>query len=96
MRRSPPLPKILSLCVKPVFAASVRDSLIIPCLPVGETIPLFIAASIFFCIAGSSDLNRDLFTQPLVLVISEESKKFVLNMIDMALRDFKAKRAYLK
>lgn len=28
--------------------------------------------------------------------LSEENKKFVLNMIDMALRDFKAKRAYLK
>lgn len=28
--------------------------------------------------------------------LPEENKKFVLNMIDMALRDFKAKRTYLK
>jgi transcriptional regulator with XRE-family HTH domain len=28
--------------------------------------------------------------------LSEENKKFVLNMIDMALRDFKTKKAYSK
>jgi hypothetical protein len=28
--------------------------------------------------------------------LSDENKKFVLNMIDMALRDFKTKKAYAK
>jgi transcriptional regulator with XRE-family HTH domain len=28
--------------------------------------------------------------------LSEENKKFILNMIDMALRDFKTKKAYAK
>jgi transcriptional regulator with XRE-family HTH domain len=31
-----------------------------------------------------------------ISTLSEENKKFVLNMIDMALRDFKTKKAYSK
>jgi len=31
-----------------------------------------------------------------IAALSEENKKFVLNMIDMALRDFKTKKAYAK
>ena len=31
-----------------------------------------------------------------ISALSEENKKFVLNMIDMALRDFKTKKAYAK
>ena len=29
-----------------------------------------------------------------IAALSDENKKFVLNMIDMALRDFKTKKAY--
>ena len=31
-----------------------------------------------------------------ISTLSDENKKFVLNMIDMALRDFKTKKAYAK
>lgn len=31
-----------------------------------------------------------------IAALSDENKKFVLNMIDMALRDFKTKKAYAK
>jgi hypothetical protein len=31
-----------------------------------------------------------------IAALSDENKKFVLNMIDMALRDFKTKKAYSK
>ena len=31
-----------------------------------------------------------------ISTLSEENKKFILNMIDMALRDFKTKKAYAK
>jgi len=31
-----------------------------------------------------------------ISLLSEEHRKFVLNMIDMAMRDFQAKRTYLK
>lgn len=31
-----------------------------------------------------------------IAALSQENKKFVLNMIDMALRDFKTKKAYAK
>jgi transcriptional regulator with XRE-family HTH domain len=31
-----------------------------------------------------------------IATLSDENKKFVLNMIDMALRDFKTKKAYAK
>jgi len=31
-----------------------------------------------------------------ISILSDENKKFLLNMIDMALRDFKTKKAYAK